>query len=354
MSRPRTWLPAPLAIFMIAAIAAALYYEVKVPPPPLTQPRWVSIRKGETLRTIAPELQAAGVVRSAAMLKLYAQVTRQAERIMPGDYAFRGGEDLAQVLRHLVSGDFTVVTVTVPEGLTVHQIAERLEQAGLVCEQDFERQARHDGLVHTLGLGPLGAEGYLFPATYRFSPRAGAKRILTRMLERFFDNWTPQVEQRRFALGLTTGEVVTLASIVEKEAKVAGERPLIAGVFYNRMKLHMPLQSDPTAQYSFEGIVGPAHEAVHRSSAFNTYDFAGLPPGPIANPGWSSIEAVLYPAHSDYLYFVARSDGTHVFSRTLREHQHATSSRHAAEAPLVGHATIARAAARPAQHGLGH
>lgn len=273
---------------------------------------------------------------------------------MPGDFAFKGSEDLARVLHHLVNGDFVVVTVVIPEGLTVHQIAERLEQAGLVCEQDFEREARGDGLVGTLGLGSLGAEGYLFPATYRFSPRAGARRILAKMLERFFDNWTPAVERRRFELGLSTREVVTLASIIEKEAKVAGERPLIAGVFFNRMKLHMPLQSDPTAQYSFEGIVGPAHEAVHRTSAFNTYDFEGLPPGPIANPGWSSVEAVLHPAHIDWLYFVARRDGTHVFSRSLREHQRTIESRRATGSPPPRHATIASAAARPAPHGLGH
>jgi UPF0755 protein len=120
---------------------------------------------------------------------------------------------------------------------------------------------------------------------------------------------------------LTQRELITLASIVEKEARVAGERPLIAGVFYNRLRLKMPLQSDPTAQYSFEGSTGDAYSAVHTRSEFNTYDFVGLPPHPIANPGWLSIRAVLYPAASAYLYFVARDDGSHVFSRSLREHE---------------------------------
>jgi UPF0755 protein len=117
--------------------------------------------------------------------------------------------------------------------------------------------------------------------------------------------------------------MVSMASIVEKEAKVPGERPLIAGVFYNRLKIGMPLQSDPTAEYSLDGTVGTAAQAVRTPSAFNTYERAGLPPGPIANPGLKSIEAALYPAHSDFLYFVARNDGTHMFSKSFNQHKRA-------------------------------
>src|SRR5262249_22703773 len=149
---------------------------------------------------------------------------------------------------------------------------------------------------------PLGAEGYLFPATYKFSPRARVNDVLTAMLLRFFQVLTPQNEQRMFELGLTPRELVTMASIIEKEAKVPSERRLIASVFYNRLRLGMPLQSDPTAEYSFEGESQPAAAAVRVPSTFNTYSFAGLPPGPIANPGERSIQAALYPAKSDYLY----------------------------------------------------
>ena len=194
---------------------------------------------------------------------------------------------------------------------------------GLVCQSEFEHAA-HDGpLVQALGLRPLGAEGYLFPATYRFSPRAKVKDVLSAMLMRFFQVLTPQAEERMFQLGLTPRELVTMASIVEKEARIPGERKLIASVFYNRLKLGMPLQSDPTAEYSFEGESQSAAAAVRVPSTFNTYSFAGLPPGPIANPGERSIEAALYPAKSDYLYFVARDDGTHVFSKSYEEHQKA-------------------------------
>ena len=143
------------------------------------------------------------------------------------------------------------------------------------------------------------------------------------MLGRFYSALPSPTAERLFELNLSPHELVTLASIIEKEAKVAGERPTIASVFYNRLRLGMPLQSDPTAQYNPDGEIEPAATAVHTASAYNTYSFAGLPPGPIANPGMSSIMAALYPAHTDYLYFVARNDGTHIFSRTLREHEHA-------------------------------
>jgi UPF0755 protein len=170
---------------------------------------------------------------------------------------------------------------------------------------------------------PLGAEGYLFPATYKFSPHAKTNDVLVAMLARFYQVLTPQVEERMFAVGLDARRLVTMASIVEKEAKAPTERPLIAGVFYNRLRLGMPLQSDPTAQYELDGAKESAVTAVHTSSAFNTYDFAGLPPGPIANPGLKSIEAALNPAQTDSLYFVAREGGTHVFSKSYDQHRHA-------------------------------
>jgi UPF0755 protein len=230
------------------------------------------------------------------------------------------------VMRHLVKGDFIVVTITIPEGLTVHEIAERVGTTGLVCEDEFENAARDGAMVRALGLMPLGAEGYLFPATYKFSPHAKTDDVLAAMLARFYQVLTPQVEERMFAVGLDARRLVTMASIVEKEAKAPAERPLIAGVFYNRLRLGMPLQSDPTAEYELDGAKESAVSAVHTTSAFNTYDFSGLPPGPIANPGLKSIEAALNPAQTDFLYFVAREGGTHVFSKSYDEHRHAIAS----------------------------
>lgn len=305
---------------LFAAVGFGFYYFWIAAPPVFPEARLVTVKKGETFRAVADDLAQAGVVRSSAVLMLYAELSDTARRILPGEYAFKGGERIPAVMGHLVRGDFLVITVTIPEGLTIHQIAERLGEAGLVCPYVFEAAARRGALVDALGMAPLGAEGYLFPATYRFPPDATVTDILGAMLERFYEVLTPRVEERMFELGLTPRKLVTIASMIEKEAKAPGERKLIASVFYNRLRLDMPLQSDPTAEYSLEGEKKPAAVAVRTPSIFNTYDFIGLPPGPIANPGLSSIKAALYPAHTDYLYFVARNDGTHIFSRTYEEH----------------------------------
>ncbi|MGH8012659.1 MAG: endolytic transglycosylase MltG [Candidatus Binataceae bacterium] len=312
-----------VVIALVVGVYALVYHYLIAPTPRFVPPRVVTIKKGESMTAAARALGEKGVVRSATAFAVYAEMAGQATLIKPGDYQFHGGENAAAVLRHLVKGDFMVFTITVVEGMTMHQVGEELAAAGLVCGNTFDRAARAGPLVRALGLGPLGAEGFLFPATYRFSPNASVNQILKAMIGRFFENLTPGMEQRLFQLGLSVPQMVTLASMVEKEARVAGERRLIASVFYNRLALRMPLQSDPTAQYNPAGESRRAVAAVRTPSAFNTYDFTGLPPGPIASPGLSSIEAVLYPAHTDYLYFVARDDGTHIFSQTFKQHQRA-------------------------------
>jgi peptidoglycan lytic transglycosylase G len=346
-------LKAAAALTTLGALAAAAWiaYACFVPVAKFATPRAVSVNRGDSLGVVARRLAAAGVVRSARAMMLYAELTGGGRNLKPGDYAFAGGERVAEVLRHLVNGDFVVVTVAIPEGATLRQIAERLQEAGLVCQAQFEQAARWGPLPAALGLEPLGAEGYLFPATYRFSPHASTGRILAAMLGRFYSALPPTAEERLFELHSSAHELVTLASIIEKEAKVPGERPTIASVFYNRLRLGMPLQSDPTAQYNPQGEIEPAATAVHTASAYNTYSFAGLPPGPIANPGMSSIMAALYPAHTDYLYFVARNDGTHIFSRTLREHERAIETvrkLNAREAALKAQAPATDAAPPPA------
>ena len=314
--------------FLGLGFTLGFWYYVFAPTARFVPSRVVSVSKGESLTTVAHQLADAGVVHGAFAFVIYAEMSGKAGRIQPGDYAFAGGERVRDILHHLVNGDFMVVTVTIPEGMTVHQIGEKLEEAGLVCDNEFDAAAFDGERSRALGLGPLGVEGFLFPATYRFSPLARpksekTKEILAAMLERFFAVLTPQAEERMFELDLTPRELVTLASVIEREAKAPGERPIIASVFYNRLARGMPLQSDPTAQYNFAGETMRAVVAVRALSAFNTYDFAGLPPGPIANPGLLSIRAALYPAHTDYLYFVARNDGTHVFSRSFKEHERA-------------------------------
>jgi UPF0755 protein len=340
--RKMAWVGIGVAVIFALTMSAAAVHQYYVPPAAFSAPRIVTIEKGQSFRKVAHLLEAAGVVRNALIFMVYAQFTGAARKVKPGDYAFRGGERMSEVLGHLVRGDFVVVTVAIPEGLNVHEIAQRVGATGLVCPDDFEQAARNGPLVRALGLMPLGAEGYLFPATYKFSPRATVNDVLTAMLARFYQVLTPQVEEQMFKQSLDSRRLVTMASIVEKEAKMPGERPLIAGVFYNRLKLGIPLQSDPTAEYSLDGETAVA--AVHTPSAYNTYVISGLPPGPIANPGLKSIDAALYPAHTDFLYFVARNDGTHVFSKTLKEHDVAIEAIHKANLHADG------AASKPA-HG---
>ncbi|MGH7841875.1 MAG: endolytic transglycosylase MltG [Candidatus Binataceae bacterium] len=320
-----------IIVVTLPAIGGAWLFLVALKPMQPHEPLVVTIGRGESLKSVARRLAAAGVVRSAELFVVYGEWSGRAAQLKPGDYVFAGGESFNQILRRLVGGDVLTVIVAIPEGMTVHQIGQRLAVAGLACDGEFDAAAANGPLVRALGLGTIGAEGFLFPATYRFSPRARTDDLLAVMLAKFFALLTPQVEQRMFDLGLDARQLVTLASIIEREAKVPGERPVIASVFYNRLAAGMPLQSDPTAQYNFTGERPAAYAAVHTASAYNTYAIAGLPPGAIANPGWSAIAAALYPAHTDYLYFVARDDGTHIFSRSFKQHQQAV-------AMLSGHA----------------
>src|SRR5260370_38107740 len=183
-----------VAIIAIAGEYAAFSYYWLSPTERFEPAREVTIENGEPFRQIARALEDAGVVRSGLALRFYGQLTQTARQIKPGDYAFTGGERIPDVMRHLVNGDFIVVTITIPEGLTVHQIAERVGESGLSCQDEFEEAARDGPLVRALGLRPLGAEGYLFPATYRFSPHAKTADVLEAMPPRFFTVLTPQVK----------------------------------------------------------------------------------------------------------------------------------------------------------------
>src|ERR1700679_150208 len=235
-----------LVIAILAGAAYAVSYYWLSPTEKFAPPREVTIEKGESFHQIARALADAGIVRSELALRVYGRMSRTASQIKPGDYAFKGGERIPDVMRHLVKGDFIVVTITIPEGLTVHEIAERVAATGLVCEDEFEDAAREGEIVRALGLMPLGAEGYLFPATYKFSPHAKTNDVLAAMLARVYQVLTPAVEERMFAVGLDARRLVTMASIVEKERKAPAERPLIAGAFYNWLARGLARESGPT------------------------------------------------------------------------------------------------------------
>ena len=282
-----------------------------------------TVPAGSGLSVVADTLAAREIVPSASRFKIYARAKGAAARIQPGVYEVRRGTELAEILRKLTTGDVVKTRVVIPEGWTIQQIAPRLATAaGIPADSALDLLQGEEPAKRRKVPGPT-LEGYLYPATYVFPLGTSVDRMVDQMVGRYRRAWTPAMRARAQALGMSEREVVTLASIVEREAKVWSERPTIAAVYHNRLKVGMRLQADPTVQYA---LGGNRARLLYRDidsvadNPYNTYRHAGLPPGPIASPSMGAIQAVLAPAAGDYLYFVARPNGTHVFTRTLAEH----------------------------------
>jgi UPF0755 protein len=284
--------------------------------------RLVYIPAGAGLRAIAARLEAAGLVRHRWLFMAAAVLAGQHRALRPGEYALRPGMPLRAMVGALVEGRVVTHRVTIPEGFTARQIAALLAREGLADEGRFLALVADPDFARGAGLDAAGLEGFLFPDTYLLTRGLREEEILGQMLARFRQVFGEAEAARARELGLSVTAAVTLASIVEREAKRAEERPLVSAVFHNRLRRAMPLQADPTVLYP------AAARRIRRldlraATPYNTYIIGGLPPGPIANPGRAALEAALYPAAADYLYFVARNDGSHAFSRTLREHARA-------------------------------
>jgi UPF0755 protein len=246
-------------------------------------------------------------------------------RIIPGEYAFHTQMLPLEIIGLIKSGRVVQYEITIPEGYTLAQISRVVEEKKLARSEEFIRRATDPVfLQQSLGLDADSLEGYLYPESYYFSKRVGSEGILRAMVKRFETVYTPEMEKRAEEIGMTRQEVVTLASIIEKETSVDEERPVVSAVFHNRIKKKIPLQSDPTVIYGLPHFNGNlTRKNLKIRSPYNTYRVKGLPPGPIANPGKASLWAALNPASSDYLYFVSKNDGTHYFSKTLAEHNRA-------------------------------
>jgi UPF0755 protein len=229
------------------------------------------------------------------------------------------------ILHKLVTGDVMKYRITIPEGYTVRQIVLRLQELGIIEEQEeFLKLAFSAEFAAGLGIEGKSIEGYLFPDTYLLPKGVSPIEIIKTMVGKFKQVYGPDCEHRAVELAMTDRQIVTLASIIEKETGVAEERPLISAVFHNRLKRGIPLCSDPTVIYGIADFDGNLRKKdLEQWTPYNTYLKKGLPPGPIANPGRSSLLAALYPAPVQYLYFVSRNDGSHYFSTTLREHNEA-------------------------------
>ena len=228
------------------------------------------------------------------------------------------------ILAKLVAGDVYQHSVTIPEGYNVVQIADMLDQKGLADKQDILRLSKDPEFIDSVKIKAPTLEGYLFPDTYRFARYTPPEFIVRTFINRFNEMVTPEIQAQAKTMGMTLQEVLTLASVVEKETGLASERPLVSGVFHNRLRKNIPLQSDPTVIYALEYFDGNIRKAdLSVQSPYNTYVVRGLPPGPIANPGLAAIQAALHPTPSDFVYFVSRNDGSHKFSATLAEHNKA-------------------------------
>lgn len=283
---------------------------------------FVEVARGMSSRAIAQKMEESGVVRNRFTFE--ALCRWKAAPLQAGEYIFDRPATPMEVFRKLASGRVFVHVVTVPEGKTMFEIADLMEHEGLTSRKEFLAAASDAALVRDLAPKARNLEGFLFPATYQFPRHVAAERVVESMVKRFREVWERiEIEQGANQAG-SVAAAVTLASLVEREARITEERPLVAGVFHNRLKRGMALQCDPTVIYALEianqysGSLSV--KDLRLKSPYNTYRNYGLPPGPIANPGEASLRAALHPASVDYLYFVSNAQGGHIFSRSLAEH----------------------------------
>jgi len=311
-----------VALALLAGGGAALVArDLRRTGPPRSEPVVVSIDEHARFAKVAQDLRRQGLLRHVWPFMVWARLSGRDRLVHWGEYLITTPLSPLELLARLTSPPDALHPLTVPEGFTVRDVVSLLAGAGFGSEESFLCLLEDRRFLASEDLPPEGAEGYLFPDTYTFPLATPQARILRRMIHRFHEVTGADFARRAADLGLTEHQAVTLASLVEAETGREEERRLVAAVFLNRLHIGMPLQSDPTVLYGREGHDRTITRAdLHRPTPFNTYTIRGLPPTPIGNPGRAALEAAIDPAAVDYLYFVARGDGTHQFSRTLAAH----------------------------------
>jgi UPF0755 protein len=283
----------------------------------------VIIEDGASVREIAEMLQSRGIIKHKVCFLVWSRLKGYSKRIKSGEYSLSPSMAPAKIFNILTRGLIILHSVTFPEGYSSEQIGAVLSRSIKVDKSAFLSMVHDPTVLRKYGISGPNLEGYLYPDTYQFSRKQSPQSVIDAMVGRFNSVISPY-KQRLAKTGMTLDKAVTLASIVEKETGSPKERSLIAGVFLNRIKKGMRLESDPTVIYGIKNFNGNlTRDDLTRYSPYNTYVIQGLPPGPISNPGIESIKAVLYPANTDYLYFVSKNDGSHYFSRSLEEHNRA-------------------------------
>lgn len=286
--------------------------------------QFVIIAPGTGTVAIGRRLVDSGVMRDEVAFRAALWWTGQSRELQAGEYRFDRPLAAVEVVERLARGDVYARRITFPEGLTIREMAAIYEAREFGAAARFVEAAANASLIRDLDAEAVDLEGYLFPETYALPRETPATQLITTMVDRFRATYTDEWRRSAEAQGLTTRQVVTLASLVEKETGKPEERPIVAGVYRNRMKIGMGLQADPTVVYALQNA-GRYTGNIRRDdlsidSPYNTYRYSGLPPGPIAAPGAASLQAALMPANVSYLYFVSRNDGSHVFAKTLAEH----------------------------------
>ena len=310
-----------LLLLAVAAIAAFGFYTVLIKRSPAQESTTVVVARGSTFHEIAAELARKGVIDSPFVFRLYAKIRHADTDVHAGEFQFPPHQTQAQILDRLQSGGAQIAKwVTFPEGFTATQIAERLAQNGFGSADALGNAFLHDSIVVD-GARTANLEGYLFPSTYLVPIGAGPKAIESMFVSQFRRSLPPDAVRRAKALHLSVPQVVVVASLVQQEGKADDERPLIAGVIYNRLRIGMPLEVDATLEYAFarhHTVI--TNRDLQTDSPYNTYKHQGLPPTPIANPGEPSIRAAFYPRASEFLYYVSKGNGHSAFAKTLQEH----------------------------------
>jgi UPF0755 protein len=318
-----------ILVVVVAAIAAAVagFYYARVDEKYQgydAPEQFVDIPSGAGSQAIGRALVGAGVVRDDWTFRLALHLTGTGRQLKAGEYRFAGPMSAKDVARKLARGEVFLRPVTFREGLTVREMSRLFESRGLGTAESFQQAAADTSAIRELDPAAPDLEGYLFPETYNLPRNASASTLVSQMTGRFLTVFDDAMRREAEAQGLTVRQVVTLASLVEKETAKPEERPIVAAVYRNRLRIGMGLQCDPTVIYALEkaGLYtgNLTRKDLQFDSPYNTYKYAGLPPGPIASPGRASLEAALKPAQVDYLYFVSRNDGSHVFATTLTEH----------------------------------
>jgi len=324
-SRPKIWLPSLLLVFL-TLFGVRFYVALQ----PALSPgvgnggrTVIYLKPGTRAIEIANRLKREGVIRDRSLFLLFTLLRGSYGELKAGEYQFTPSMGLLDVIKILEEGRVLIHKVTIPEGATVRDIANLLRDEGLVDKDRFLYLAMNRAVAGQYDPEASTLEGFLFPDTYEFIKGMVEEEIIDHMVQRFFRTFTGEDEIRARRLGMSRYQVVTLASIIEREALVDREKPIIAGVFYNRLRQGMRLQADPTVLYGKNHQGPPTRRDLQIDHPYNTYLQEGLPPGPIANPGERALRAALYPARVTYLYFVSKNDGTHHFSRTLEEHNRA-------------------------------